>query len=250
MHGLALKVFTYNIHKGFNVGNRRFVLHQIREALAGVDADLVFLQETQGKHLQHEALISDWPNSTQYEFLAEGIWPHYAYGKNAIYSAGNHGNAILSKYPLESWENINVSPFRWASRSLLHAVLTIAPGKPRLHTVCIHFGLTSSERRRQLDTMCKRIDSHVPHDEPLIVAGDFNDWLGRSERYFHEHLGLQEIFRTLHGRYALSFPAWMPVFPMDRIYYRGLQPVSCARLGHTPWRVLSDHAPLSAAFRL
>ena len=35
-----LKVVTYNIHKGFNVGNQRFVLHQIKDALRAVDADL------------------------------------------------------------------------------------------------------------------------------------------------------------------------------------------------------------------
>lgn len=246
----TLKILTYNIHKGFNVGNWRFVLHQMREGLTGIDADVLFLQEMQGEHLKHQKKISDWPKNSQLEFIAEGIWPHYAYGKNAIYSTGNHGNAILSKYPLVSWENINVSPYPWASRSLLHAVVKVPEHAKHLHLVCIHFGLTTSERRRQLEAMCLRIDSHVPSDEPLIIAGDFNDWIGRAERHFHEHLGLQEIFRTLNGRYARSFPAWLPVLPLDRIYFRGLQPLNCSRHGHTPWKVLSDHAPLSASFRL
>ncbi len=37
---------------------------------------------------------------SQFAFLADEIWPHFAYGKNAIYSAGHHGNAILSKHPI------------------------------------------------------------------------------------------------------------------------------------------------------
>jgi endonuclease/exonuclease/phosphatase family metal-dependent hydrolase len=110
--------------------------------------------------------------------------------------------------------------------------------------------LTGKERRLQISKLCARIDSHVPHDAPLIIAGDFNDWMGQADRLFRDHLGLQEIFRVTHGRYARSFPAWLPFLPMDRIYYRGLTPVSCERLTHAPWHALSDHAPLTASFTL
>jgi endonuclease/exonuclease/phosphatase family metal-dependent hydrolase len=263
----GLRVLTYNIHKGFNVGNRRFVLHQIREALIAADADLLFLQEMQGEHQRHEKKILDWPVLSQLEFIADKTWPFYAYGKNAIYDAGHHGNAILSKFPFEQWENINVSPFPWASRSMLHGVIRL-PGMAEVsqavgnrcdrlpqndqdvHIVCIHFGLTGKERRLQISKLCDRMDNHVPHDAPLIIAGDFNDWMGQAERFFHDHLGLQEVFRETHGRYARSFPSWLPFLPMDRIYYRGLIPVSCEPLTHAPWHRLSDHAPLIASFTL
>lgn len=250
MNKKGFRVLTYNIHKGFNAGNRRFVLHQIREALIAADADLLFLQEMQGEHQHHEKKILDWPVLSQFEFLAEDTWPFYAYGKNAIYNAGHHGNAILSKFPFEHWENINVSPFPWASRSLLHGVIRLPQSSQDVHIVCIHFGLIGKERRLQISKLCDRITSHVPQDAPLIIAGDFNDWLGQAEHLFHDHLGLQEVFRETHGRYARTFPAWMPLLPMDRIYYRGLTPVSCERLTHTPWHMLSDHAPLTASFTL
>ena len=274
----GLRVLTYNIHKGFNAGNRRFVLHQIREALVAADADLMFLQEMQGEHHRHQQRIVDWPLLSHLEFLAENNWPFHAYGKNAIYNAGHHGNAILSKHPFERWENINVSPFPWASRSLLHGVIrlprmaaTTAPDRRRhfrseasvgnrfdrppentqeLHIVCIHFGLIGKERRLQISKLSDHIDNHVPYDAPLIIAGDFNDWLGQADRLFHERLGLQEVFHVTHGRYARSFPSWLPFLPMDRIYYRGLTPVSCERLAHAPWHALSDHAPLTASFSL
>ncbi len=246
----GLRILTYNIHKGFNVGNRRFVLHQIRDALITTDADLVFLQEMQGEHLGHQKKIADWPVLPQLEFLAENVWPFHAYGKNAIYNAGHHGNAILSKHPFQSWENINVSPFPWASRSLLHGVIRVPGNAQDLHIICIHFGLIGKERRLQINKLSARIDSHVPPDAPLIIAGDFNDWLGQADRFFHDHLGLQEIFRETHGRYARSFPVWLPFLPMDRIYYRGFIPVSCERLAHAPWHTLSDHAPLTASFTL
>ena len=249
MKNKTLRVLTYNIHKGFNTGNRRFVLHQIREALIAADADVMFLQEMQGEHRHKEKQVKDWPALSQSEYIAEGVWPHSAYGKNAIYDAGHHGNAILSKHPFESWENINVSPFSWASRSLLHGVIQM-PNDRHIHIVCVHLGLIGMERKQQLTSLCERIDSHVPHDAPLIVAGDFNDWLERAERQFHDRLGLREVFKAKHGKHARTFPAWMPFLPMDRIYFRGFSNFSCERLSQSPWHLLSDHAPLAADFSL
>jgi endonuclease/exonuclease/phosphatase family metal-dependent hydrolase len=245
-----LRVLTYNIHKGFSYGKRRFVLHQIRQSLITTEADLLFLQEMQGEHAGHEKTIVGWPDCSQFEFIADGVWPHYAYGKNAIYNAGHHGNAILSKYPFENWENINVSPFPWASRSLLHGVIRFPNRERVLHVICIHFGLLGVERHRQIKTLCDRIDSHVPHDEPLIIAGDFNDWTGRAERRFQDDLELNEVFIALNGHHAKTFPAWMPMLSMDRIYYRGMTAVSGNRLSEQPWRRLSDHTPLLASFNL
>ena len=84
----------------------------------------------------------------------------------------------------------------------------------------------------------------------MIIAGDFNDWRRRAERHLHQDLGLEELFVQMQGRHARTFPVWAPVLPVDRIYYRGLQPVACKRLCTGPWRDLSDHAALFGVFRL
>jgi endonuclease/exonuclease/phosphatase family metal-dependent hydrolase len=243
-----LRIVTYNIHKGFSAGNRRFVLHKIREALLTTKADILFLQEMQGEHTKHQQTHHNWPVCSHSEFLAQDDWPHIAYAKNVEYSAGHHGNALLSKYPFVQWENINLSPFTWASRSLLHGSIKRANFDQDLHIICIHLGLMGIERRHQFDMLSKRIAEHVPHDAPLIVAGDFNDWTGQGEKYFAQQLDLQETFRTLHNHYAKSWPAWMPMLTMDRIYYRGLEPISCERPIHKVWKKLSDHTPLIATF--
>lgn len=248
MHKNQFRVLTYNIHKGFSAGNRYFILHLIREALVKNDADILFLQEIQGKHSEYEQKHMNWPKCSHSEFLAEDIWPHFAYGKNAVYKVGHHGNALLSKYALQRWENINVSPFSWASRSLLHGVIQFPGRMGELHIICIHLGLLGMERRRQINTLCQRIEENVPQDAPLIVAGDFNDWTAQAEKRFYQHLELQEAHRILHNRYAKTFPAWLPMLQMDRIYYRGLKPITCESLTHAPWNRLSDHAPLLATF--
>ncbi|MGH8605617.1 MAG: endonuclease/exonuclease/phosphatase family protein, partial [Gammaproteobacteria bacterium] len=38
----TLNVLTYNMHKGFAAGNRRFFLPQLRDALEEADVDLIF----------------------------------------------------------------------------------------------------------------------------------------------------------------------------------------------------------------
>ncbi len=250
MNYCQFQLLTYNIHKGFTVGNRRFVLPAIRKALQEVNADVLCLQEIHGQQLKHAAKIWNWPQTPQTEFIAQQMWPHHAYGKNAVYSQGNHGNAILSKFPIQNWENINVSPYPWASRSLLHAMIPLNGNDKPLHVICLHLGLLGSERRRQVETLCQRIESHIPADAPLIIAGDFNDWQGGIARQFSQHLQLKEVFQTLHGSHARTFPAWLPFLPMDRIYYRNLKAISCERPKSPLWQSLSDHAPLLATFQL
>ncbi|NNM00556.1 MAG: EEP domain-containing protein [Gammaproteobacteria bacterium] len=252
MAAVELSAITYNIHKGFSgEGRRRFVLSRMREALAGSGADVVFLQEAQGEHRLHAQRMEEWPGTAQFEFLADSIWPHHAYGKNAVYDHGHHGNAILSRYPLLQWENIAVSPYPFAaSRSLLHASIQVPGRDVIVHLLCIHFGFIGLERRGQIRRMCDRIEQHIPHDDPLIVAGDFNDWTGRAERDFNAGLELTEVYRSMTGRHARTWPAWAPLLPMDRIYARGIEAMRAERLDGPPWEDLSDHAPLQAWFRL
>lgn len=245
-----LKILTYNIHKGFSASNQRFVLHEIKQAVVDSGADIVFLQEVYGEHNQLEQKLTNWPAHSQFEFIADSIWRHHAYAKNAIYEFGHHGNAIISKYPFVEWDNINVSLFKQASRSLLHGKIRIPGHDLNIHLICVHLGLFGFERKRQLSTLIKRIKSHVPDDEPLIVAGDFNDWLVRAKKHFHAELGISEVFKTHSGRYARSFPAWMPLLKMDRIYCRGLEVVQSRHCRGRQWRKLSDHTPLFAEFSL
>ena len=243
-----LKVLTYNIHKGFDRRNRDFVLHEIREHLHLADVDIVFLQEIQGRHYHHENRVSGWPGVSQFEFLADSLWPHYAYGKNAIYDEGHHGNAILSKHPFVSWENVNLSRFRRASRSLLHGVINLEDSNRRLHLICVHLELVGFERKRQLKILQSFIKEAVADGEPVILAGDFNDWNGLMGTHLESSLTMQEAFRATHGKYARTFPSNWPVLKMDRIYFNDLNLLDCKCLKGPPWQQLSDHLPLYAQF--
>lgn len=242
----TLRIATYNIHKGLSFFNRRMVIHEVRKNLRALACDLVFLQEVQGDHTAHERRFENWPDQPQYEFLADSIWSDYAYGKNAVYDGGHHGNAVLSRYPIVRWDNENISEHRFESRGLLHCEIKVPGWDETLHCVCVHLGLTSHHRSLQLKALMSRIVRLVPAAAPLIIAGDFNDWAHHADRELARPLGMKEVFQDTYGRPARSFPAALPLFRLDRIYVRGFS-VKQARVHHGRiWSRISDHAALSS----
>jgi endonuclease/exonuclease/phosphatase family metal-dependent hydrolase len=244
-----IRVLSYNIHKGFNSSNSRFVLHRMKESIELVHADLVFLQEVHGHREWSGRRKRDWPRGAQFEFIADRLWPHYAYGKNAAYVSGHHGNAILSKYPISAWENVDVTTNRLEKRGMLHAEIEIPRHAHPLHVICIHLGLLQTERETQIRRLCDRIRSVVPKEAPLIVAGDFNDWWQKATPVLRRELGLEEIFMALTGSHARTYPCWLPALHLDRIYYRSLQATRATALSSGIWGKLSDHAAVYGAFR-
>lgn len=244
----SLSLITYNIHKGFGIGTVRFLLPKMRDAIANLRPDFVFLQEVQGEHLRRKKRIQAWPEASQTEYIAEKIWPHYVYAKNAIYQSGHHGNAILSKYPFNKSENINLSNINRASRGILHSRLVWED--QMIHLLCVHLGLFKAERAEQCRALMQRISEAVPENEPLLMAGDFNDWRTLLSGPLASELGIHEAFVTTEGQHARSFPAIRPALCVDRVYFRGMQVEAAACLQGKPWRLLSDHLPLYARFRL
>ncbi|KAF1722678.1 endonuclease/exonuclease/phosphatase family protein [Pseudoxanthomonas wuyuanensis] len=242
---IELTVLTANIHMGFSFTRRRFVLPELRQAIREVSADVVFLQEVLGEHSGHSSRLADWPQVPHYEFLADSLWPQFAYGRNAVYPAGHHGNALLSKFPIVSYRNRDVSIDGHESRGVLHCVLQMPASGQRLHALCVHLGLRETHRRRQLELLCRIVDNEIPHDAPLIAAGDFNDWR-KAGHALLLRCGFHEAFAHATGRLARTFPARWPLLPLDRIYLRNLRAMELDVLSSRPWSHLSDHAVLRA----
>ena len=246
----SLKVLTVNIHKGFTFFNRKFILPELREAVRKIGADVVFLQEVTGSHNQHGNKFENFPETPHYEFLADSIWPEFAYGRNAVYDKGDHGNAVMSKFPIVRFQNHDVSISGPERRGLLHCELAIPGQSANLHAICVHLSLTETHRTQQMDRLCQLIATDVPPQAPLVVAGDFNDWRHRAKDQLAQGAGLHEVFVQAHGHPARTFPARKPLLRLDRIYVRnaiGHKPVV---LPHKPWSHLSDHAPLAAEIEL
>lgn len=233
-----MKILTYNIHKGRSFFLRRYTVGYIQKALAQTEADIIFLQEIHGRHPErHKEKFMGQP----LEQLAEGIWHHHTYGKNAVYGDDHHGNAILSKYPIISSENIDISATPFAKRGLLHAIIDHPEGK--LHVINVHLDLFKVARKKQADLITQRINEHINNDEPIILAGDFNDWRGVLTPTLNRELNTKEV------GHLKSYPSMIPFLPLDRIYYRGLELTKKTTLKGAPWIWLSDHLPLTTDFK-
>lgn len=250
-------IATWNIHKGFSHFNRRLMVHELRDRLRALHADIVFLQEVQGLHLKHAERHAHWPSEPQHEFLAADVWPSHAYGRNVVYDHGHHGNAILSRFPIVHQHNQDVTHLWFERRGLLHCQIALPHLMQPLHCVCVHLSLLGLSRRRQLHELADHIDAVTPRTAPLLVAGDFNDWRDHASDILAERLGLHEVF--VHAaarddarvaRPRRSYPAALPVFRLDRIYQRGLVAQAARRHSGSPWSRISDHAALSAVFHV
>ncbi len=239
-----LRVVSYNLHKGFSSSNRLWKLPEMRTAINNLNADLILLQEVQGKLKKRKEKKLTEPEIPQIDFLAAENWLEKIYGKNAVYGAAHHGNSILSQHKVLSWENINVAYSKRASRSLLHAIIGV--NDQTIHTICIHLGLFKTERKQQLQILTNHINKHVPTHVPLIIAGDFNAWQKNATERLEYELQLREVYKTFHGHYALTFPASRPTLRIDRIYYRGFGLRAAHVFNEEPWKQLSDHLPLYA----
>jgi endonuclease/exonuclease/phosphatase family metal-dependent hydrolase len=93
---------------------------------------------------------------------------------NAVYDHGHHGNALLSAFPIANQANHDVSDHAYEQRGILHCVLQ-TPGGP-VHCYVVHLGLFEGSRRRQTQALIAAVRESAPNGEPVVIAGDFNDW--------------------------------------------------------------------------
>jgi endonuclease/exonuclease/phosphatase family metal-dependent hydrolase len=245
----TVRVLSYNIHQGLTVYKRQIALSMLLKALK---ADIVLLQEVagvQGPGKKKDRLRQE-ATSYQLEALADEIWPYHAYGRNSVFSGGFHGNAILSRFPILRFRNIDISIRTMIRRGMLHAELQVPAHETPLHVISTHLGLLQVERQRQVKQLVHYVHKAVPAQGALLVGGDFNDWRERISKRLHRTLHLDEAFLQLHARHPRTFPSRFPVLPLDRIYYRGARAQSAHRLRGRPWLFLSDHLPLVADFQL
>lgn len=239
-----LRVATYNIHKGVQgIGPaRRLEIHNIGHAVEQLDADVVCLQEVRKLHRREERYFTRWPELPQAEFLApEG----YAavYQTNATTRHGEHGNALLSRWPVVSHGHEDMSDHRFEQRGLLHVQVRIA--RRDVHVIVLHLGLIAASRLRQIEQLGRYIEREIPARAPIIVAGDLNDWGGKLRPAMNV-IGLRDFAEAR----AATYPSRLPLAQLDYVYARGLKPTGVQIPRGGVWGKMSDHLPLIATFRL
>nr|WP_234414017.1 endonuclease/exonuclease/phosphatase family protein [Ideonella sp. A 288] len=222
---------------------KRLEIHNLGLGIEALDADLVCLQEVRLYHkrdaLHFDQTLLGWPEGGQADFLApEGYT--VAYRTNAVTKHGEHGNALLSRWPIGEVGHHDVSDHRFEQRGLLH--VPVQWQGIEVHVVVAHFGLIHASRVRQVERLAEFLSVEVPRGAPLMVAGDFNDWGERLDAPMRG-IGLSRA-RAGGPIGQRTFPSRVPVFALDRVYTRGLSCVSAHVPRGAAWARMSDHLPL------
>ena len=245
-----LTITSYNIHKGMSPLNRYVITQQMGSALQGVNSDILCLQEVQGQHLKRVVKYNEYPDQSQYEWFGEFLDCEHSYGKNCEYDNGHHGNAVLSRHPLDPKHNVNITVNKLEQRGVLHCEVHPEGWERPVVVLCAHLNLLENDRKKQYKAITEYVNDSIDQHQPLILAGDFNDWKKVSCERLANRLNMTEAFMSCHARLLPTFPSRLPVLSLDRIYVRNLRVKKAWVHKGKPWSELSDHLPISAQVSL
>ncbi len=240
---MKFRLISYNIHKCFGGMDRRYRPERVIETLAHYAPDIVFLQEV-------DENVPRSQNHRQVDLLGEALGlPHRAYQANVKVRDGHYGNAILSRFPLADVHNIDLTiPLKKRRQALVaHGHVRWEHHSRTLLLCNLHLGLAGFERTIQLRRIINhQVITRTHTHTAAIVAGDFNDvWGGQGNR-----LLTPAGFSLASGKIR-TFPAFGPLRPLDRIYYRGdLRHVESFASRISMARSASDHLPLVSEFEI
>jgi endonuclease/exonuclease/phosphatase family metal-dependent hydrolase len=236
----GFRIVTYNVHKCRGLDGRTQPA-RIARVLREINADIIALQEVLS--------IEDGPADLhQAQFIAEHLGAFYCIGENRRLKGGAYGNVVLSRLPLRSVRNYDLTWRGREERGCLRA--DIEAGDDRLlHIFNVHLGTAFLERRHQGRRL---LDEEILNSGDLpgarIVLGDFNEWTrGLASRLLAAHLESVDL-RAHLGR-ARTYPGILPLLHLDHIYYdRALTLERFALHRSRTALIASDHLPLVADF--
>lgn len=242
----GLVAATYNIHRCVGTDGR-YSPARVADVIGELGADIVGLQEV-------DRSLSAGRGLDQLSYLASRLGYHSAAGSGpgtdvASGRCGRCQNALLSRWPILNWRLINLTVPGREPRSAVDAEISLAGTRcgdaPSLRTVVTHFGLGAGERRRQLQALLTRLEERGDPAWPLLLMGDLNEW----RRAGPVSRGLGAVLTC--GRSVGSFPARLPLLPLDRICGRSMSMAAAPRRHVSKIaKVASDHLPVRATFTL
>ena len=175
-----VRIATYNIHKGVQgIGpSRRLEIHNLGHAVEQLDADIVCLQEVRKMHRREEQHFAHWPEQSQADFLAP-LGYESIYRTNAITQHGEHGNAVLSRWPVVTHQHEDISDHRFEQRGLLHVEVMVHGQAVRLRTLAATLSTpnTASVIRGSTACISVRVSAarSVPMPSALVVKNGTNN---------------------------------------------------------------------------
>jgi endonuclease/exonuclease/phosphatase family metal-dependent hydrolase len=230
---------TYNIFAGNDL-DRQSNLARVGALIDSLRVDVVLLQEVDRGTARSGRV-------DQAAVIAERADMHVVFGSSMNFDGGEYGNAILSRWPVQSSRVVPLQSDEAQSdptqptepRSVLHVVVS-APGGV-LHVLNTHVDhrAESPARQAQVLELLAYVADAVPRDARVVFGGDLN---ARPETTEVRSLAvvLSDSWPSCGVGDGATFRSGAPDRRIDYIMLANLQ-CTAARVVAT---TLSDHRPL------
>ncbi len=233
-----VRVATYNIHRARGLDGRT-KLERIAAVLAGIDADVVALQEVLGASPLKPGQAAE---------LGAALGLGWVMAPTRHVRTALFGNVVLSRFPVRHHSQHDLTWKTCEHRGVQR--VDLAMDDDTLHFYNVHLGTSLLERRHQAARLATLV-----HDKrvtgPKIILGDFNEWargLGATDILGQR---LQSVDLGKHLSRRRTYPGFFPILHLDHIYYEGKVDVLKVTLPRDRMALMaSDHLPLVADLRI
>ena len=234
----TVRVCTYNIHRGRGLDGRTR-LERIAGVLAGIDADIIALQEVIGASPLKAGQAAE---------LGAALGMGWVMAPTRHLRTALFGNVVLTRFPVRHHVQYDLTWKTCEHRGVQR--VDVALEDDTLHFYNVHLGTSLMERRNQAARLATLV-----HDRrvtgPKIILGDFNEWarhLGATDLLAER---LQSIDLSQHLSRRRTYPGFFPILHLDHIYYEGKVEVLKVTLPKDRMaKMASDHLPLVADLRI
>jgi endonuclease/exonuclease/phosphatase family metal-dependent hydrolase/dienelactone hydrolase len=236
----VLRVLSYNIHHAAGTDGK-LDLNRIAEVIQSVNPDVVSLQEVDQRARRSGSV--DQPSE-----LSKLTGMRVLFAENIPLQGGSYGNAILSRFEIES-KNHALLPnhSKGEQRGLISSTLLWqGPGQQanKFNFTTTHFDHRANESERVASAVQVNELAISDPDTPSLIAGDFNDVRGSKT------LEILQKKWSIAGPELPTVPVAKPTRQIDFILYRPRNRWTVITTEVLKESVASDHRAILTVLRL
>ncbi len=224
----VVRIMTYNLHQGFNTDGA-LNIEALAEVIETSGADIIALQEVTRSYVTNGSL-------DMIAWLSQRLGYSYIWGPT---DPPQWGNALLSRYPILSAQNLPLPPDSLnLRRGFIDAVVDIGGGEIRLiATHFHHLGADSDIRQEQTQAIL----GVWAGDQSTVILGDLNATPEDPEMQLLSAAGFVETASFLGHPAPYTFYSPNPDRQLDYIW---LTPDLLPLQIDIPQSLASDHLPV------
>lgn len=234
----TVRIATYNVHRCRGM-DARTLPQRVAAVIAGLDADVVALQEVVGASQRRAGQAAE---------LGAALGMGWVMAPTRHLRGALFGNVVLTRFPVRQHLQYDLSWKTCEPRGAQRVDVAFDDAHV-LHVYNVHLGTSLGERRVQAAKVADLVHDNRTHGAS-VVLGDFNEWArGLATDILSSRL--ESLDLTKHLPKKRSYPGFFPLLHLDHIYYKGRVEVMNVELVRTRQALMaSDHLPLVADLRL